>query len=136
MATKIKKTTITTENKTGFFDRIQGDLEKNNSLLNIILGGLIVIVVGILVYNFFTNRPQDNLGPAQQVAQTTETPVPTGDVAKENLPGSYTVKEGDTLFTIAQSYYGDGYQYQEIADANNMADVNALEVGQVITIPS
>jgi LysM repeat protein len=44
----------------------------------------------------------------------------------------YTVQYGDTLNLIAQRY---GVSLQAIAQANNLADVNILRVGQVLIIP-
>jgi nucleoid-associated protein YgaU len=34
-----------------------------------------------------------------------------------------------------QKYYNDGYQFAKIADANQLKDVDSLEVGQVLNIP-
>ena len=42
---------------------------------------------------------------------------------------------GDTLFNIAKQYLGDGNRYMELAQANNIANPDHIEVGQVITIP-
>ncbi len=114
-----------------FLDRIQNDLEKNQSYLNLILGALIVIVLGVLVFNYF-NKPEDEEGIVTPVAeQMTDE---NGDVTKENLPGKYTVKEGDTLFTVAASYYGDGNKYPEIVKENSLTS-ESIEVGQELTIP-
>jgi nucleoid-associated protein YgaU len=120
----------TTESNQGLFEKIQYDLQHNQNYLNLILGGLIVIVLAVLIYNYF-NKPNTDLGTSQQ----TENQQMQGDVEKENLPGNYTVKQGDTLFTIAQKYYDDGYKYTEIVKANNLKDENSLEVGQVLNIP-
>ncbi|MBI2595576.1 LysM peptidoglycan-binding domain-containing protein [Candidatus Daviesbacteria bacterium] len=111
-----------------FFDKIQTDLEKNNSFLNLVLGTLIVIVLGILIFNYF-NKPEGSLGPSGQTDEQ------TADVKKEDLPGQYTIKEGDTLFLIAQNYYNDGYKYSKLVEANKLADENKIEVGQVLDIP-
>lgn len=102
-------------------------MDNSQSKLSMVLGALIVLVVGILVFNYF-NKNKPDLGPAQQTQLE-------GDVAPENLPGKYTVKDGDTLFLIAEKYYKDGYKFTEIAKANNLADVNSIETGQVIEIP-
>lgn len=48
---------------------------------------------------------------------------------------TYTVRSGDTLFQIAQKFYGDGDAYHLLAAYNQLADPNALEVGQVLKIP-
>lgn len=111
-----------------YFEKLESEVSSNQSRLSLVLGGLIVVVVGILVFNYF-NRQTPELGPAQQSTET------EGDVSPENLPGKYTVKEGDTLFVIADKYYKDGYKYTDIAKENELANVNSLEVGQVLEIP-
>lgn len=47
----------------------------------------------------------------------------------------YTVKPGDTLYVIAEQFYGDGNQWQKIAQANNIQDPSQLQAGTMITIP-
>ena len=49
--------------------------------------------------------------------------------------GPYTVKKGDTLYSIARSRYGDGKQWQKIASANPGLRPETLKVGQTITVP-
>lgn len=110
-----------------YLDKISGDVQSNQSKLSMVLGALIILVVGILIFNYF-NRGAQEVGPSQQAQQE-------GDVSPESLPGKYTVKEGDTLFLIAEKYYADGYKYPEIANANSMINVDAIEVGQVLEIP-
>ena len=50
-------------------------------------------------------------------------------------PRSHTVVSGDTLFNIAKEYLGDGNRYTELAQFNNIANPDHIEVGQVINIP-
>lgn len=114
-----------------FIDKIQTDLEKNQSYLNLILGALIVIVLGVLIFNYF-NKPGDEGEISKTAQQTTDD---QGDVTKEGLPGTYTVKEGDTLFLIAQKYYDDGNLYTEIIKENNLT-TDSIAAGQKLTIPS
>jgi len=61
-------------------------------------------------------------------------------VQKEGNP--YTVKEGDTLFDIAQAYYNDGTQWQKIAqDPTNKGKITGdpnnpiIHVGDQLNIP-
>lgn len=48
----------------------------------------------------------------------------------------YVVKEGDTMWTIAQSQLGNGADYQKILDANGMKESDSLKVGSTIKIPA
>lgn len=113
-----------------FIDKIQTDLEKNQSYLNLILGALIVIVLGVLIFNYFNKSKEDN-GNITDTAQSIDE---QGDVTKDSLPGTYTVKEGDTLFLIAQKYYDDGNKYSEIVKENKLS-ADSIETGQKLTIP-
>ena len=119
----------TSEINNSYLNRIETEIQSNQSRLNMILGALIVLVVGILIFNFF-NRGKADLGPAQSTTSTEQQ-----DVTVAALPGKYTVKDGDTLFNIANTYYNDGYKYSEIAKANNLTDADTIEVGQVLDIP-
>lgn len=128
-ALKKTKKPVYTLPTTNYLGKIENDLKSNQSKLSMVLGGLIVLVVGILVFNYF-NKSQPALGPAQQTQQEAQE-----DVSTDKLPGKYTVKQGDTLFLIAEKYYKDGNQFDLIAKANNLNDVNTIEAGQVIEIP-
>ena len=49
----------------------------------------------------------------------------------------YTVRPGDSLWSISKHLYGDGYKWIEIlrANADRIADENQLVVGQELRIP-
>jgi nucleoid-associated protein YgaU len=48
---------------------------------------------------------------------------------------TYTVAKGDTLFQIAERFYGDGSLFTLIIAANELSDPDLLSVGQVLSIP-
>ncbi|MDX8053928.1 LysM peptidoglycan-binding domain-containing protein [Lentzea sp. BCCO 10_0798] len=48
---------------------------------------------------------------------------------------THTVAGGDTLWAIAERFYGDGNRYGEIASANGIANPDLIHPGQVLTIP-
>ena len=48
---------------------------------------------------------------------------------------TYTVESGDTLWAIAEQFYGDGNKYQVIADASGISNPDLIQPGQVLTIP-
>jgi nucleoid-associated protein YgaU len=129
--------TITRQEQTApsdFFQRITKDLKENRSYTNLIIGGLILIVVAALLINYF-KKQADNIMTGQQTVNTQQ---PNPNASQKPLVSdkqTYTVKDGDTLFMIAQSLYNDGYKYPEIAKANNISDENTIQTGQVLNIP-
>lgn len=48
---------------------------------------------------------------------------------------TYRVRRGDTLWDIAEAFYGDGRKWGRIASANAIRDPRTLRVGAVLTIP-
>ena len=51
------------------------------------------------------------------------------------MPTVYTVVRGDTLFSIAQRFYGDGMKFGIIAQANGISNPDRIFPGQVLRIP-
>ncbi|MBQ9553233.1 MAG: LysM peptidoglycan-binding domain-containing protein [Clostridia bacterium] len=52
----------------------------------------------------------------------------------ETTGRTYTVKHGDTLWQIAQTYLGKGSRYTEIVKLNGLKS-NVLYTGQALQIP-
>ena len=73
--------------------------------------------------------------PAPVVNRSPQTSSPTADVSSTKTndaggdwrPDSYVVKRGDTLYSIGLNH---GYDYREIAEANNIAEPYTIHVGQ------
>ncbi|MEW5717952.1 MAG: LysM peptidoglycan-binding domain-containing protein [Chloroflexota bacterium] len=58
--------------------------------------------------------------------ETTQTPTPESR--------TYAVEPGDTLWSIAIKFYGNGTKYSLIQQANNLTD-STLRTGQILVIP-
>lgn len=58
------------------------------------------------------------------------------DVSEPAPTTNYTVQAGDSLWKLAEEWFDDGYQYHQIARANNLAIHARLEVGQQLRKPS
>jgi len=87
---------------------------------------LTVIVVVVLVVLGLRAISQKNIEQIdEQAAKTT----------LEQSKKSYTVEQGDSLWSIAQSKYKDGFKWTEIAKANSLNAPYILEIGQKLTIP-
>jgi LysM repeat protein len=72
-----------------------------------------------------------------RIGQELVVPLPGGSVAPTaappaQSPTTYTVKSGDSLSSIAQSY---GITWQELANANGLTGSSRLNVGQKLIIP-
>ena len=70
-------------------------------------------------------------------SDTADTKVDTKKDTASTSSGTkeYTVKDGDTMWTIAQSQLGNGAEYQKILDANGLKESDTLAPGTVIKIP-
>jgi LysM repeat protein len=60
------------------------------------------------------------------------------DAVVQPATPTYTVQAGDTLYGIAQQYYGDGKYWAGLYQANRstISNPNQIDVGQVLAIPS
>jgi cytoskeletal protein RodZ len=77
------------------------------------------------------------------VTPTTSTTYGVNDYNSGDIKtGKYVVKEGDTLWEIAEAVYGTGFDWQQIADANpNLVYILAngnvgIDTGVTLTIPA
>ncbi len=78
------------------------------------------------------------LGPGAPVYGNTPalTPPPAGPVSKGTAgAGTYTVRQGDTLWSIAKNHLGNGSRWREISNANNGLKPEQLKVGSAIVLP-
>jgi len=113
------------------FEFDSNDDEKfSESYLSMGLGLLVVLVVGMLLFNFFTKgRNQASQDETQDEASQEQ--------EGENIqtPDTHTVKNGETLWSISEKYYGSGFEWSKIAEENNLANPNAIETNQKLSLP-
>jgi nucleoid-associated protein YgaU len=86
-----------------------------------------------------TKTETDGPPPPEPEAEAAPEEVVVEDVVEEVAPEpaaqTYTVVSGDTLWAIAERFYGDGSKYQVIADASGIPNPDLIQPGQVLTIP-
>ncbi|WP_067518277.1 LysM peptidoglycan-binding domain-containing protein [Nocardia uniformis] len=68
--------------------------------------------------------------PEAAPVEDTPPPPPEAPAAR-----THTVAPGETLWAIAEQYYGDGNRYTDIAAASGIGNPDMIGVGQVLTIP-
>jgi len=52
---------------------------------------------------------------------------------EEDRPREYTLREGETIFSVARKF---GVHYDRIAKANNIEDLDSVQAGQTLVIPT
>ncbi|KZS58123.1 LysM peptidoglycan-binding domain-containing protein [Mycobacterium ostraviense] len=72
---------------------------------------------------------------AQPVGEAAPLAAAVADEPAEPALNTYTVASGDTLWGIAERFYGDGNKYQVLVDANAIPNPDLIHPGQVLTIP-
>ena len=92
----------------------------------LILGAIIVIILGLLVANFFSNRNKD-ISDGQQVDMSQQ---------EQAQAEEYKVVAGDSLSKLAEKYYGDRALWPILARENNIANPNIIHVDSTLKIPS
>ena len=105
----------------------------NESAISTLLGALVVIVIGVLIFNYF-NRGQESLTP-EELSQGITVSEEADEIASKSLPAKHTVQANESLWKLAVAYYQDGYQWSKIAEANNLTNPDLLFVDQELTIP-
>ena len=107
----------------------------------------------LVLYGFdgpaWSSKTQTDEAPPPPPAEAAPEVVPAA--AEEPLPAAepepapapppppaartYTVVSGDTLWAIAERFYGDGSKYQVIADASGISNPDLIHPGDELTIP-
>lgn len=105
-------------------------LKLQESSVSLILGILVVIVIGALIFNFINRQRK----PAQPPAEVT-TEEQTQAKEEVSLPTKYTVLEGDDLWKISEKHFKSGYNWPDIARENNLANPDLIAVGMELSIP-
>lgn len=106
--------------------REESVVKRTPSYVNLVYGAVTVIVLFLLI--FFAVRTFTN----HNAGEITEESVQD---SQEQTEGTYEVKAGDTLWSIAESELGSGYEWREILDANEIKDPTNLTAGTRLVIP-
>lgn len=102
-------------------------MQNSDSYKSLVYGIVTVIVLFIVIALGVRTLSQNKAQIDDQAAMV--------DESEELLTGSYTVAEGETLWSIAEKSYNDGYAWVDIAKANNLKEPYELEKGQKLVIP-
>jgi putative chitinase len=99
-----------------------------------LLMGVIIIVIAVL-FVVTVIRTSHHMEQDTSSIATGPTPTTAPTIQQPNHTKTYTVKQGDDLWTIAQQEYGSGYNWVDIAKANNLSDPGTIFAGNQLIIP-
>lgn len=95
-----------------------------DSYAGLVLGAIVVIVLGLLVANYFT-KSRGQIGTAESISAQ----------ATQMASSTYRVASGDSLSLIANKTYGSLDYWPVIAKANNISNPNLIYVDSEIKLP-
>jgi len=114
----------------------------NESTLSTLLGALVVVIVGVLILNYVQQTRKGEeiseeaaVDVAQKIGDVAVETTKEGKIVPKQLADEYQVKAGDSLWSIAVANYGSGYNWQDIAEANQIANPDYLEADQKLKLP-
>ena len=105
------------------------NLKLNESKISMLLGGLVIIITAFLVVNYFKGQVNKGSLPFLTTGNKVE-------VNETTLPKSHKVEKGESLWKIAEKYYGSGYNWIDIAKENKIVNSDNITTGQDLALPS
>ena len=103
------------------------------SYSSLLLGMVVVAGIGLIIFSLLGNRGGPKQTSSVKDKETTEEQKRDEKVSVS--PKTYKVVAGDNLWSIAEKQYKSGYNWVDIAKANNLANPSLIHAGVKITIP-
>lgn len=98
-----------------------------NNILTLLVGFVVLVATVMLVKLGLDRMTDASAATPEQYAQVSV------DLQRREIV--YRVQPGDTLWGLADRFYGNGRRWTEIAHANNLKEGDALSSGTTIKIP-
>ena len=123
----IKNKITNKEEAQNVFSQLINQIKSGESFTNLILGAIVVIAIAITVIVFVKNNKDGQTSSTKDVTATEEDGMTSS---------TYTIKTGDTLWSISEKTYKSGYNWKEIAKENNLENPGLIHAGNVLKLPS
>ncbi len=108
-------------------------LQDKSTLISLGIFIVFLIIAGILI---FTNQRRISVSNIDEEAKNQPTANQQQPSAAPEQGQRYTVKENETLWSIAEQAYGSGYNWVDIVEANNITNPDMVSAGTQLAIPS
>jgi len=120
----IKETEVT---KNRIYRDISERIRLDESYVSLILGAVVVFGLSVVAFLFIRESGYQNLAPTLD-----KTNIPQITVTQK----TYVLKEGESLWDVAVKFYGDGYKYVDIINANKLENPDYVPPGTRLIIPN
>ena len=130
MPQKKKKETIVDKIKKNSWREVWADLRLGESYTSLLLGLLVVVVVAGITVTYIKSKATTPAPSIQEVSSDK-----TQNTVVQKTENTYTVTEGESLWSIAEKKYNSGYKWVDIVKANNIPNPDVVEAGTKITLP-
>lgn len=105
----------------------------NENIISTIMGGVVVVVIAGLIFNYFRTT---NLKSWQGTLLSDQEAISTSsDGINDKLIAVHRVVRGEDLWHIAERYYRSGYNYVDIMNENGIGGQGVIVPGQDLRIP-
>jgi len=101
---------------------IEKTIKNNESGISMIIGAIVIVIVGLFIIKNYSPTEEGEV-------------VPSIGTEEDSISDKYTVQKGDDLWNISENYYGSGYDWTLISEANDIQEPYILEEGQELVIP-
>jgi len=102
-------------------------------VISTFLGGLVIMVVGLLIFNYFKTAQSPEI--AVQEPKEEQGKVEFEKASSQGKAATHQVEKGESLWEISEKHYQSGYNWVDIAKANNLSNPDHLEAGQELKLP-
>jgi nucleoid-associated protein YgaU len=118
-----------------FLKNLFKKIKLNEPTISTLLGGAVILIVGLLIFNYFKAEQNELVPPEPTIEELGWKTNENGEIVPQNLPEKYTVVANDSLWKISEKYYQTGYNWVDIAEANELVNPHYLEIGQELKLP-
>ncbi|MBI4097677.1 MAG: LysM peptidoglycan-binding domain-containing protein [Candidatus Levybacteria bacterium] len=120
----------TEEIRNKFAQDLSTQLRLGESYISLILGAVVVFGLFVILFLFVKENGFQNNPPRIE-----ETTIPSS-VVQPITQKTYVLQEGEGLWDVAVKFYGDGYRYTEIVEANKLENPDYVPPGTRLIIPN
>lgn len=122
--------------------RIIKKLELNESAISTIIGGIALLIVSVLFVGYFKDyksapviEPKPDITSSETITTKGEISLNEAGQTSSAATSKYKVQANESLWTIAQREYQDGYKWVEIAQANQLVNPDLITEGMMLDLP-